>query len=284
MNICTLEQALALGLPECSTKLGKVTGFIISKKKNAVTIPPDINQINALFESDNYAFLSGMEERAAANEAATTHTFGYGRTVQLRGAIIQDNFIFNNDMCEQKNALSLVGFKGYAFAVTDTGQFIGKRVKNYNTMLLPFTFEVTTLDTTGIFSLGGSAVDTDTITVRYGEISEFVNDLTSIDVDWRADDILNPIKLTLTGNASALNVYQDCNMIPIDNILISDVNLSVTVNGNSATATISSVNGNVITYSLGTTPATGDTVSVSLVWGNLATIYGKSDKYTFIVA
>ncbi|MDR2511955.1 MAG: hypothetical protein LBC89_05805 [Bacteroidales bacterium] len=138
------------------------------------------------------------------------------------------------------------------------------------------------LDTTGVFS-DLANIQTDTLSVRYGELKPFVENRMIIDIDFTELDIINPIKLKITGNSTVLNVFQRCDMMPVTNIDIADIQIKATVNNVTKTANALSVSGNNITYIIEEEPQTGDTVSISILWATTSVTYGKSDIYTFVV-
>jgi hypothetical protein len=281
-QLCTTAQALVLGSPDCAIKVGAVKGFLLSKTKQTLTAAQanDITYLNTQLASGAMMLLKGMQQRDAANQAAVTGTLAYGYTEELRGVILTDNFVFPQDICEQKNAVSLIGFKGYAFAITDTGQLVGFRTVD-NSGIQQYPISVTAMDTTGAYA-DTANIQTDTLTIESGEVKRFVNNRIVVGIDYNVDDLTQPYKLSVTGTATTVSIFDDCNMQPV-NAPAGDISVTATVNGIDNAVDVISVSGNVARIEFSKEPVSGQAVTLAVTLAKSGTTYGVSEPYSFVV-
>jgi hypothetical protein len=282
-QLCTTAQAFTLGKPDCAIKVGAAVGFLLSKEKQTMTKAQanDAEYINGKLSDGTFMLLAGMQQRDVANQAAVTGTLAYGYTEELRGVILTDNFVFPQDICEQKNAASLIGFKGYAYAITDSGQIIGFRTPD-NAGIAQYPLSVTAMDTTGVYADKANP-QTDTLTIESGEVKRFVDNRIVLGIDFSIDDLKQPYKVAVTATTTTVSLFDDCNMQPI-NAPADDITVTVQVNGTNRSVEVVSVSGNVVTIDVTPAPTAGQTVTVGVTLANSGNIYGKSEMFSFVVA
>jgi hypothetical protein len=282
-NLCTLEDGLVIGGGNCDAKLGSVIAFILSKNKMLMSGSTDIKTAVQQALNDNSAvMLNGMQQRDAANEAAVVGSLAYGYTEELRGAILQDNFVFPKGICSQASHSKLINFKGYAFAITDKGQFVGFRTANANEMEM-FPISITAMDTTGAW--GDSAnPQTDTLTVRYGDSATFFRKLIAATIDFNDENLVQPYELELSGTIASLQVLEKCSRIAVtaesDELTVENA----TVDGAAATGTVAAGVGGLYAVTLTPAPTSGSTVSLKIKWATDTATNGISNQYSYIMA
>jgi hypothetical protein len=282
-QLCTTAQALTLGKPDCAIKVGSVVGFLLSKEKQTMTKAQanDTEYINSKLSNGTLMLLAGMQQRDAANQAAVTGTLAYGYTEELRGVILTDNFVFPQDICEQKNAVSLIGFKGYAYALTNTGQMVGFRTPD-NNGITQYPVSITAMDTTGVYS-DQANIQTDTLTIETGDIKSFVSNRIVMAIDFSLDDLKQPYKIAITATPTTVSLFDDCNMQPV-NAPAADITVAAQIDGVIAVVEVISVGSNIANIDITPAPTAGKTVTVAVTLENSGSVYGKSDPYSFVVA
>jgi hypothetical protein len=197
----------------------------------------------------------------------------------LRGVIINDNYVFPQGLCSQANHANLVGFEGYAYAITHNGQIHGFKSETAGSIEM-FPVSVTSMDTTGVFA-DLANIQTDTLTVKYGELKPFVNRRTVAQITFTERDLVQPVALKLQGTIQNLSILDACMDVPVN----PDVaNLSVeTAQVNGATATAGAITKNGLNYTvvLTPTPTAGQNVTLQLKWKEGQITNGISNLHTY---
>jgi len=280
-NLCTLEQALALGVGKCDPKAGAVEAFILSRTKKVLPAGANAQSVIQGWLNDGSAImLAGMKQRDPNNESPVTGSLAYGYEEQLRGAILQDNFVFPQGLCSQVGHANLVGFKGYALAITHNGQLHGFKGSVSGSVEM-FPLSVTTMDTTGVFA-DLANIQTDTLTLKYGELQNFVNRRSVTTPNVVISDFVNPIALELQGKSSALQILDACMGEPINTEVANLEVMTSRVNGVDRPATITAgTNGN---YVVAWTPAltAGQTATLQLKWKDGENTAGISNLHSYV--
>lgn len=281
-NLCSIDSALTIGVGKCDPKVGAVIALILSKEKKTVSGVEVKTAIQSMLSENVAVMLNNMQQRDAANEAAVTGTLAYGYSEELRGAIVVDNYVFPQGLCSQANHAKLVGFEGYAFALTNKGQLVGFSSENADTMEM-FPVSVTAMDTTGVFA-DMANIQTDTLTVRYGELKQFVAKRMVVAVNFTDRDLMQPLPLVLSGTVSSLYVKDSCTKSLIDETDAENIEvLSSYINGASVSAEVTAIVDGAVKITLTPAPKSNDVITLQVNWLDSGKTIGVSEIYSYTV-
>ena len=280
-NLCTSAQAFALGVGDCSPKVGAVKAFILSKEKKTLPANADAKETIQGWLSENSAvMLVGMQQRDANNEAPVTGSLGYGYSEELRGVIVQDNFVFPQDLCSQKGLVKLVRDwkEGYAYVLTHTKQIVG--FEN-NGALDMFPVSITAMDTTGVFA-DLANIQTDTLTLRYGLLADFVENRAVYAVDFTERDFVQPVQLLAQGTAANMTLKDACSgtLVQTD---AANISVRATVDGANVQATVAGSSGGTYVVTLNPVATSGKSVTLQATWKTGQVTNGISNILKYIL-
>jgi len=283
MSLCSQTGGFSLGRGNCNPEVGFATAFILSADRKVLAPNVPIKeQIQNWINDGSASMLTGMDEREANNEEANVHSFASGRKTQISPAKLSDNFDFSQDFCKQKMLAKLVGFEGFFFAITSNNQMLGDK----SDVLRMSPIAIDSMNTTGIFKDNANA-QVDTLTFTYGDLNTVIENRKMVSIDFDLFDIRQPRELELVGDSlNQIRIVEACLGEGIPDVAPADLSFRVaTVNGESATATITGGGGGVISVELeDPTPSTGQTVTLQLVWKQGGYPVGVSALKSFLVA
>ena len=259
--------------------------FLFSRRKEWTAVT--LETLNDFYKDPDFVgVMEGWDDDAFAMVAPTSSESATGRYLKGRGAIIRQNLSIVEDPCLSATVVKLVSGNTY-HAIATTNSTDGRNKicvwenSQGNPQTFPFTFLSNTPTGTEMYG-DGSTPPYNVLLWDRGDHETYIRRRRFVDGTFQDDEVIIPQVAEVRPLGSTQLQLIDCYKNPITAIEEGDVEVSVTVNGQDANATVASVSADgVITLAFPTAPAVGARIVYNVtVTGDVII----TDPVTFIVA